>query len=289
MEEPKIRRRTFVRKGAVAPLRLQPRDIELLKSIAEHRFLNTSQILALHKGSSRNLLERLSRMYHAGYLERPRVQRRVRLASSHLVYCLGRQGVEVVATSVEEREAMLRRLRENERTLPLLAHSLMISHFRVCLELAVSKSDNVKIVRWVQGYDLKSLLSKRGVHAPLVPDAFFVLETPTHRYPLFLEADRATMSIERYVAKLRLYWQHHMGRSFKDTLGISYFRVLTITPSEGRTENLCKASRDADDRRAGSAMYLFLSQTQYDVSNADVLLQEVWRSAKGDGLKAIIS
>jgi hypothetical protein len=287
MEDQKIRRQKFVRRGTDAPLRLQARDVGLLKDVAEHRYLNTSQILALHEGSRRNLLERLSRLYHHGYLERPTVQKKTALPSSHLVYCLGRKGVEVLASSAEEREMLLRRIRENERTLPLLAHSLMISQFRVCLELALRDREDVKLSQWVQGYDLKNLLSKHGTPS-LVPDAFLILETPTHRYPCFLEADRATMSIERFVSKLRLYWQHNRDEKFKDTLGIAHFRVLTITPSEGRTTNLCHASRMADDRHEGSLMYLFLSQTKYDMSNPEVLLQEVWRTAKNDDLHSFV-
>ena len=282
------RRRKFVREGSTAPLRLQARDIELLRDIAEHRYLNTSQILALHAGSRRNLLERLSRLYHLGYLERPRVQKKAALASSHLVYSLGRKGAEVLASSAEEREILLRRIRENEHTLPLLAHSLMISQFRVCLELALRGREDVKLARWVQGYDLKNLLSKHGANPPLVPDAFLILETPTHRYPCFLEADRATMSIERFVSKLRLYWQHNREEKFKDTLGVAHFRVLTVTPSEGRTTNLCNASRDADDRHEGSLMYLFLSQAKYDVSTPETLLQEVWKTAKNDTLHTLL-
>ncbi|HEY4479328.1 MAG TPA: replication-relaxation family protein, partial [Candidatus Paceibacterota bacterium] len=113
---------------------------------------------------------------------------------------------------------------------------------------------DIKLARWVQGNDLKSALAKRGANPPLVPDAFFVLETPTHKYPCFLEADRATMTQERYVNKLKMYWRHNREESFKDTLGVSNFRVLTITPNEGRSANLCRSAKDADDRREGSLM-----------------------------------
>ncbi len=276
-------------RGATAdPLQIQPRDIALLRDVWEFRFLNTEQILGLHDGSRRNLRGRLNLLFQHGYLDRPTIQKSARLATSHIVYSLGRKGAETLAKNAEEREGILRRVRENVHTLPLIAHSLMISQFRVCLMLALQKHGDIKLTRWVQGNDLKSALSRRGANPPLVADAFFVLETPTHKYPCFLEADRATMTQERFVSKLKMYWRHNREESFKDTLGVSHFRVLTITPHEKRAENLCHAAKDADDRREGSLMYLFLSETRYNVETPEALLKAVWKSPKDDEPQAIV-
>lgn len=264
------------------PLRLQARDIALLRDVGEFRFLNTEQILGLHDGSRRNLRGRLNLLFQHGYLDRPVVQKTARLASSHMVYSLGRKGAETLAKNAEEREGILRRVRENEHTLPLIAHSLMISQFRLCLTLALKKRDDITLTRWAQGNDLKSALRKHSEHPPLVADAFFVLETLTHKYPCFLEADRATMTQERFVSKLKMYWRHNREQRFQDTLGVTNFRVLTITPNEGRAANLCRGAKDADDRREGSLMYLFLSETRYSVDTPEAVLQAVWQSPKND-------
>ena len=277
-------------RGATAdPLQIQPRDIALLRDVWEFRFLNTEQILGLHDGSRRNLRGRLNLLFQHGYLDRPTVQKSARLVTSHIVYSLGRKGAEVLAKNAEEREGIFRRVKENVHTLPLIAHSLMISQFRVCLMLALKQQGDIKLTRWVQGNDLKSaLVMRRGANPPLVADAFFMLETPTHKYPCFLEADRATMTQERFVSKLKMYWRHNREESFKDTLGVSHFRVLTITPHEKRAENLCHASKDADDRREGSLMYLFLSETRYNVETPEALLKAVWKSPKDDEPQAIL-
>ena len=283
----KARLKKFVRADSADPLKLQPRDSALLRDVGEFRFLNTPQILALHQGGKRNLLRRLTSLFQHGYLDRPESQTSARLSSSHMIYSLGRKGAELLAKDAKEREGIYRRVKENERTLPLIAHSLMISQFRVCLTLALKKSD-IKLTRWIQGNDLKSALQKHGEHPPLVADAFFVLETPTHKYPCFLEADRATETQERFVNKLKMYWRHNREQSFKDTLGISNFRVLTITPNEKRAENLCRGAKDADDRREGSLMYLFLSETRYNVETPEALLKAMWLSPKSDELQAIV-
>lgn len=276
-------------RGVVSdPLQIQPRDIALLRDVWEFRFLNTEQILGLHDGSRRNLRGRLNLLFQHGYLDRPTVQKSARLATSHIVYSLGRKGAEVLAKNAEEREGIFRRVKENVHTLPLIAHSLMISQFRVCLMLALKSQSDIKLTRWVQGNDLKLALSRRGANPPLVADAFFMLETPTHKYPCFLEADRATMTQERFVSKLKMYWRHNREESFKETLGVSHFRVLTITPNEKRTENLCHAAKDADDRREGSLMYLFLSETRYNVETPEALLKAVWKSPKDDEPYSIV-
>jgi hypothetical protein len=142
----------------------------------------------------------------------------------------------------------------------------MISQFRICLMLVLKQRPDVKLTRWVQGNDLKVLLQRRGGNPPLVADAFFVLETNEFKHPCFLEADRATMPEERFVSKLRMYWRHNREKRFQESLGISHFRVLTITPNERRAENLCRAAKEADDDRKGSSMYLFASETQYSRS-----------------------
>ena len=138
MTNPRLQK--FIRGGVADPLRLQPRDIALLRDVWEFRFLNTEQLLSLHTGGVRNIKQRLSLLYQHGYLDRPAVQKTARLASAHIVYSLGRKGAETLAKNAEEREGILRRVREVEKSLvPIIGHSLMISQFRVCLSLALRK------------------------------------------------------------------------------------------------------------------------------------------------------
>jgi hypothetical protein len=285
--EPKPRRQKFVR-GEADPLRLTPRDTAILADVAEYRFLNTEQLLSLHEGSRRNITERLSLLFQHGYLDRPKVQKAANLASAHVVYSLDRKGVDVLAKDAQERGGILRRVQEVKHTSPLIAHALMISQFRVCLTLALKGRPSVKLIRWTQGNDLKTLLRHRGENPELVPDAFFILDTSEFKYPCFLEADRGTMTEERFVNKLRLYWRHYREERFNKTLGISHFRVLTITPNEKRAENLCRAAKEADDRKQGSGMFLFMSETAYGTTRPDAILQAAWKCPKFETMQGII-
>jgi hypothetical protein len=237
------RRQKFVRSGATDPLQLTTRDADLLRAVYEFRFLNSEQLLALHKGGERNLKLRLSRLFEHGYLDRPKIQKTARLVSSHIVYSLDRKGVDVLSGDADERERMFRRIREVNHTSALIAHALMISQFRATLTLALKNyPSSPKIERWLQGYDLKDAIASRGQSSELVPDAFFTIKDGDDLLDFFLEADQSTMDEGRMLKKMEIYWDWYRGKRQEKTLGIQNFRVLTITKNETRAENLCRVS-----------------------------------------------
>ncbi len=281
MAKPRLQK--FIRGDEIDPLKLTSRDMGLIRDVYEYRFLNSEQLVALHEGSERGILNRLSLLYRHGYLDRPEIQKTKHLSSSHIVYSLERKGAVELSRSADEREGMYRRIREVKHTSALVAHALMISQFRICLTLAVKQRPDVKLTRWAQGNDLVTLLQRRGENPSLKPDAFFVLETSEFKYPCFLEADRATESEGRFLSKLQAYWRHNRERRFEDSLGVSHFRVLTTTPTEKRAEKLCLVAKDADDDRKGSPMYLFLSETRFSLSKPEAILSPIWASPVGEG------
>ena len=281
---PKTRRKKYVRSKS-NPLLVQAQDRALLRDLAEYRFLNTEQILALNPRGKRNLLRRLAAMFDHELLDKPKTSR---LNSSHTVYALGQKGVDELATDAEERERLFRRIRETKRTSALVAHALMISQFRLCLTLALKDRTDVKLVRWIQGDDLKTAITRHGERATVIPDAFFLLETTEAKYPCFLEADRGTESQEKFVNKLRTYWRHSRTSGFVKSLGITNFRVLTITETTGRADNLRHGAKDADDRHTGSLMFLFAPEMQYGLRRPTPILEAIWRSPKDDMPRSIV-
>ncbi len=277
----------FDRGEVTDPLQLTPRDVALLRDVAEFRFLNTPQILALHPGGERNLLRRLAAMFSLGFLDSPKTQGNAQLRSSHLVYSLGRKSVEALAAKPEEREWILRRVREVEHTSPILGHALMISQLRVCLTLALRKKGST-IERWLQGRDLKDALSFRGANPPLVPDAFFTIKDEGDSIHYFVEADRGTMTTERFVSKMKIYWSWKDDQKLKDRLHIEHFRVLTITPTEGRSESLRLASKEANTDKKGSRMFLFAPETRYGTATPEEAIGKIWKSPKDDTAYSVL-
>lgn len=84
----------FKRAPVSHPLHLTERDIEIIRLVARHRFLRSSQIVALLGGSAQQLLRRLNLLYHHGFLERPRAQLDYyhEGGSRYIVYGLGNKG-----------------------------------------------------------------------------------------------------------------------------------------------------------------------------------------------------
>lgn len=264
----------FVRsKEPPGQLRIQPRDLAILADIADYRFLDAEQILALHPGSLRNVQNRLSLLYHSGFVDRPSSQKLFARSGKYFIYAIGDKGADLLS----------RERPKGEVAFPYLAHAMMISRFRSVLSLALKKhADEPKLTRWVQGYELKDLLSARGEKTELVPDAFFSVEHKGDMLHFFLEADRGTMTRERVLDKMKTYWRWWRERRCEKKLEISRFRVLTIAPSEGRSENLRRITKDADTRREGSAMFLFASEKSFSLKNPEAILAPVWLSPKDD-------
>ena len=120
-------------------LRIQPRDVELLRDLADYRFLDTDQILALHHRGLRNIQRRLRSLYHLGFVDRPNAQRFFALPGSSIIYSLGEKGAEVLSLDEATRKT-------KEVAFPYLAHAMMISRFRSILTLALREySDKPKI------------------------------------------------------------------------------------------------------------------------------------------------
>ena len=71
---------------------------------------------------------------------------------------------------------------------------------------------------------------KAGRSIPVVPDAFFGLGTGDGKpHHFFLEVDRGTMEPARFRRKMIGYARYRIERVYRWHLGISGFRVLTVT------------------------------------------------------------
>jgi hypothetical protein len=275
------RRRLFKRlEGELPPLSLTERDVGILQLVKEYRFMNSAQIQALVGGSAHNVGERLSRLFHHGYLDRPSQQRELRAEGYRLmVYALAPKGARVLAREEGELSRVPRHLAEDNRTAKrfYLAHTLMVSQFRTCLTLACKGRPDIRLTRW-RVPDKPIAQAMVGRHrVAVIPDAHFVLEDSQGRLAhFFLEADRGTMTLQRFLSKLQAYWQMRTI-DVGDALPRA-FRVLTLAPSKRRMENLLRTATDADPRHSGSRMFCFTIERDYDLKNPDALFGPIWRT-----------
>lgn len=282
------RRRLFTRQKAdLPPLGITPRDLRILKLLHEYRFLNTPQIQALVGGSKRNVSERLLRLFHHGYLDRPPHQRELRTDGyRYLIYALSYAGARLLSERLGDDRYLSRHLAASNKGVKSihLAHALMISQFRACLTLACRARGDLTLVSWETPAHALMQARVSGHRVPVIPDGRFVLtDADGHVAHFFLEADRGTMTHNRFLSKLKAYWRYRAIGA-----GPRAFRVLTITPSPKRAENLTKTAKAADPKGKGSLMFYFACEHAYRLDRPMTILAPIWRSPADDNLHSLL-
>jgi hypothetical protein len=263
------------------------RDAEILRMVNRHRFLRSHQIAELVGGSRH------------GYVERPACQIDYyrRAGSRSIAYGLTSRGaahLRSVDNTPFSRLDWTSRNRAIKRL--FLEHALMVSDIMVALEIACRKRDDV---RFLIEHEIPLPASAPSQRAPfqwtvtgsgneklgVIPDRVFALEfgDNSERILCFLEADRGTMPIERathdassIARKLHAYAQTWNSGIHRSRFGISRVRVLTVTTSASRLENLTAAAAELEH---GKGLFLFTNAAA--VSFAADLLALPWR--KNDG------
>ena len=270
------RYKKFERSKTPPKFRISEIDLKILRDLADYRVLDTRHILALHSEIyPRTIQRRLQLLFQAGFLERPVYDSQYK-SPSYIVYTLGRKGAGFLFPGQR-----ITKWSQQELKPLFLKHSLMISDFRVILTLALKGKKESKLVNWREE-NLTDSVYLEGERLPISPDAFFTIEDRDDLLHFFLEANRSTMESERFLKKMRAYWQWWQEEGHKKKFNISVFRVLTITISEERKENLRKITKKADERERGSEMFLFACQKDYNLEEPESILKPIWQSPRDD-------
>ena len=216
-------------------------DIEILGLILDHRFLQRGQVSALTGRHPKRLHRRLSKLESHGYLTTLRFPQR------EYIYGLGRAGclilVERGRAEAELLETVSARMNLRKSS---LKHEMMIVDIHVRLTLA-SNAGPVRVAVWNEGSELHdSVLAvddKGTSRLPVRPDAYFSLldsrrPDGANRANYMLEADRSTATHARFQEKIRAYWAYIEQGRHEKKFAIKGFRVLTVTLTDARAENL---------------------------------------------------
>jgi hypothetical protein len=305
MQQTKTTRRSFskfIRHPEMYPLQLQKRDLEILFLVYDYRFIQSDQVVKLIQGSERKILERLQKLFHHGYLERLCDRRiRTRAGSEKMVYTVTSQAAELLITELDIPPSKVNWASRNRSiTERHIQHTLMIAKFRATMALVPEKQTGVGLAFWKEsrgvGQNADPELSDKVVipggkgkdaRGYIVPDSFFALDTPKLRYFFYLEADRSTMTTERYLKKLKAYWAWWKQGGSKKKHGVEHFRVLTVTRSYERRDNLKRIALAASPGKGGSAMFWFACEKDYDVSAPESILGKIWVTAKDEERRSL--
>lgn len=113
----------------------------------------------------------------------------------------------------------------------------------------------------------------------LIPDAFFGITIKDQRHFYILEMDRGTISAKLMLKRYQAYYSWWQKHGAETDYGVRSIRILTVTTSWKRMENLIKACLNVRDNQEGSALFWFTITKNVDVFQPRLLLGHVWRKA----------
>lgn len=282
-------------------LTLTNRDRELIKTIYEHRFVTSRQLQELVPGSAQGVLRRLQKLFHHHYVDRLKLSN-----NSPMIYAIGNRGADELAQYGIDRQKIDWTSKNHEVGEHYIHHSLMITRFRHALALALRERPEATLTFWEPSGSFKVPVSyeetvrtsdggqrTKVMKTAVIPDGFFALSQGerTANMCLFLEADRSTMTNARYLAKLKgyyHYWKTHV-RTGQDASGIRGFRVLTVTLSHERKDNLRESTKEGLQKIDGRGLNLFWFACERDYQNTPhQLLASIWQTPADDTLRSIL-
>jgi hypothetical protein len=266
------RRPHYEQRPLTKSIGITDRDEQILQDVYRYRLLRSRHIIALTPGSNQVVLKRLRRLYDHDCLYRiyEPIHRRKRfeLGSKPKIYALSRQGADIVNArdDIRERNAEIgdafinHVLATADAVVPIEAACRQHNHFRFVdtpelIAQTSSKTDSPFPLR----ADVPRGKAKRK--AGLTPDKYFALHDESRpagrqRRHFFCEADRGTEPVSRstlnrqtsIVGKLITYGEIYKQKVHREKLNINSFRVLIVTTSEQRIDNMLKVLKEASEK-----------------------------------------
>jgi hypothetical protein len=217
----------------------------------------------LTTGSPQQLLRRLQRLYHHGYLERPRCQiDYYQSGSRRIAYGLGNIGAAWLKHELPLSYHQLDWQQKNHVGRLFLEHALLVSDIMVAVELACRIHPQVKLLMPAESQMRPFQWRVNiGSQCGVIPDRVFGLEFNGQCCWYCLEADRATMPITRgdlsqtsFQRKLLAYEATWTQNLLKNKFGWHRFRVLTVTTTAEREQGMIAACQQL---KQGRGLFLF--------------------------------
>jgi len=304
LETKHTRRPRFHRASEPPAFRLTDGDIEIVRQVARHRFIASGSIAELVKRSIDRTNDRLMRLYHAGYIDRPRAQldRFPTTGSGRIVYALADRGARLLAPELSTAHLDWSR-KNSEAGRPFIEHQIKIVEFQVAMERAACALGNVRYmnadellaeapetIRSARNpFGMRARLSERGAsrEVGVVPDLVFGLRfSDGSRRCFMVEIDRGTMPITRasfdqtsFERKMRVYLTAHAAKLHERQLGWRTFRVLTVTTDQQRAASMIKVLQSLHIAGSpGPSLFLF---GNFDDPMAGNPIEQSW--CGGDG------
>ncbi len=281
----------MVPKLAHTQLVLTPRDLALLASVEEGRYLTTQALEWLHwpswsarwqqwhaaqqdqpvkayKPSSR-LYDRLLRMEHHRLLHR--IRRPVTVAATqvrrdHDAFALSDRGAHVLAEHAGRELHTVAYHAPRARSTLMLAHQVTVGTVYAALRAKIETTGGLAFADWrgeaqlAKAYDRIQVRVTHGDGStttkllPIQPDGTFRLIHPTGEVRCFVEVDRGR-PVTTWREKLWAYHAYTNSPELQTRYGTTTFLLLTITTDDTQRRKLMEAT--AQVTKQPSDRYLF--------------------------------
>jgi Replication-relaxation len=240
---------------------LQERDLRLMEALESMRVINREQakvVAGFH--STRRANDRLLLLVRGGFLKRAFV------GSREAVYWLPNKplqdGKRKAADSSIEPAALF------------LKHRLEINRLQLLVQYSSIPVRGWWFACW------RGFQTPLSATIPLIPDGYFEVGSAQGFRSLFVEVDLGTEAVPILARKASLYLQLAASGEFSQIFGRSQFRVLLITTSERRLQNIRAAIAKLTDK-------VFWLGT-LDFITAEKFWNACWYRPTGDQMQTIL-
>ena len=233
-------------------------------------------------------------MFHHGYVQRHKVS-----DSDPIAYALGNLGAEELTLYFGiDRKEIEWTTKNRESSERYIRHALMVTRFRHALDLALRNFPEASFEKWIPGGAFQAKVTyqdtvrtRHGIRTQEVegvvkPDGLFVVKVGENRLHYFLECDRSTMSNARYLTKLKAYyafWATYV-KDGKQPSGIKQMRVISVTISEARKDNLRETAQQVSSEAKN--LFWFICEKVYYGKPQEVLGTN-WQTLENNTLKRL--
>lgn len=299
------KRRPHFRRVKSPPVRITDDDIAIIRHVARHRLRRSTDLTRLlAPRSPKKIVERLTTLYHSGYLDRPDAQRDYFTAGKRVpyIYALGNRGADLLH-AIEGTDPPKVDWTDKNRDMSrrYFRHRLMIGDIASAVERISKHHPSVLVLHkneilsrapqavrdepspWT--WRAKTPTTNGGLQdTKTIPDYVFGLDFTEHRrrYYFLVEADRATMPVLRNTPsqtsigrKLTSYF-HGLRGCYHHRYGIGNVKFLTVTTTQQRVRSMISAVHKITNGQHSDS---FLFTTIEQVHTSDDLLLVEWQSA----------
>jgi hypothetical protein len=273
----------------LTPVQLTQRQQEALGRL---RAVKKASAVGPPQRIKREIRRRLQLLYHHGYVQRHKLE-----DGEPIAYTLGNKGADDLTLCYGiDRKEIDWTTRSRESSERYIQHTLMVTRFRHALEVSLRDLPALKLELWEPGGAFQAKVTYQDtvrtrdgtrtqvVEGTVKPDSLFLLTYSAKGIHYFPEADRSTMSNARYLAKLKNYYAFWVTYVRDGTSPIKQMRVLTITRSEERKQNLRKIADQISPEAKN--LFWFICEKTY-LGNPQQVFADTWQTLEGDTRKRL--